>query len=291
MNSKQAKEIPIESYLERLGCKPKIVNKTELWYISPLRGEKTASFKVNRILNTWYDFGEGIGGTIIDLVIAQFNTDVSGALENLDSAFCGGITAPAPRLVEPKIKESEYFITDIKPLAYLPLVSYLKERQVDIQIAEKYLVELYYKKGRSSYFTIGFKNDSEGYETRNNLFKMSFAPKDITTFRGNLNSKRIFIFEGFIDFLSYLTYTKKQELADHIIILNSVNLYQRAIEKIKELDPLELLFYLDNDKAGEKAKKKILKETGLTGHSQNTYYAEYNDINDFIRGIKNGENR
>ncbi|MCI5165519.1 MAG: DNA primase [Candidatus Electrothrix sp. GM3_4] len=239
------------------------------------------------MLNTWYDFGEGKGGTIIDLVIAQFNTDVSGALEKLESAFCGGITAPAPRLVEPKIKESEYFITDIKPLSYLPLISYLNERKIDLQIAKKYVIELYYKKGSDSYFTIGFENDSGGYETRNSLFKRSFSPKDITTIQGNLDSKKILIFEGFIDFLSYLTYIQKQELDDHIIILNSVSLYQMAIEKIKKISPSDLLFYLDNDEAGEKAKKKIIRETGLKGHSQNSYYSEYNDLNDFLRGIRN----
>ncbi|MCI5168013.1 MAG: hypothetical protein D3903_18485 [Candidatus Electrothrix sp. GM3_4] len=75
-------------------------------------------------------------------------------------------------------------------------------------------------------------------------------------------------------------------IKDHIIILNSVELAQMAIEKIKELDPSELLFYLDNDKAGERAKEKIIKATALKGHSQNTYYSEYKDLNDFIRGIK-----
>jgi DNA primase len=61
MNAKQAKQIPIEVYLDKLGCKPKIIRKNNLWYSSPLRKEKTASFKVNKNLNTWYDFGAGVG--------------------------------------------------------------------------------------------------------------------------------------------------------------------------------------------------------------------------------------
>ena len=87
MNSKEAKQIPIEVYLDRLGYKPKVVKKNEIWYFSPFRVERTASFRVNKILNVWYDYGEGVGGSIIDLVMHQFQTDISGALDKLESAF------------------------------------------------------------------------------------------------------------------------------------------------------------------------------------------------------------
>ena len=32
------------------------------WYLSPLRNERTPSFKVNDRINEWYDFGEATGG-------------------------------------------------------------------------------------------------------------------------------------------------------------------------------------------------------------------------------------
>ncbi len=51
-------------YLQKLGYQPQKIRNNDYWYLSPLRDEKTASFKVNRKLNAWYDFGLGQGGNI-----------------------------------------------------------------------------------------------------------------------------------------------------------------------------------------------------------------------------------
>lgn len=288
MNSKQAKQIPIEVYLERLGHKPKIARQKENWYISPLREEKTASFKVNKFFNIWYDHGWRIGGDIINLVMYQFNTNVSGALKRLENAFGGaGIIAPIlPENHRSFEKKDSRKITAVKPLSYFPLISYLRERKIDIGIAKNYLVEVYYKSWNKSYFSLGFQNDLWWYEIRNSFFKGSFSPKTITTLKGNDESKKILLFEGFLDFLSYLSYIQKQKLNDHILVLNSVAMKDKAVEKIRELKPAELHFYFDNDKAGETAKEWILKETGLKGVHKNTYYAGFKDLNDFIRESK-----
>lgn len=50
------------------------------WYHSPLHEEKTPSFKVNTILNTWYDFGIGKGGSIIDFVMELKKTSIKEAI-------------------------------------------------------------------------------------------------------------------------------------------------------------------------------------------------------------------
>lgn len=60
------KGIDLVAYLESLGFEPVRVRNNDYWYLSPLRNERTPSFKVNRKLNRWYDFGEGFGGSIID---------------------------------------------------------------------------------------------------------------------------------------------------------------------------------------------------------------------------------
>lgn len=70
------------------------------------------------------------------------------------------------------------------------------------------------------------------------------------------------------------------------MVLNSVALKDKAVEKIREFNPAELHFYFDNDKAGEEAKEYILKKTGLQGFHKNTYYSGFKDVNDFIRGIR-----
>ena len=79
MNSKEAKQIPIEHFLNKLNHKPVKSSGNDLWYKSPLHEDNTPSFKVNKILNSWYDFGIGEGGSIIDLVCTLFNDNVSQA--------------------------------------------------------------------------------------------------------------------------------------------------------------------------------------------------------------------
>ncbi len=68
MNIEQAKSIPLEELLLRLGYTPSRRSRDQLWYLSPLRTEFTPSFKINTAMNAWYDFGAAEGGDIIDLV-------------------------------------------------------------------------------------------------------------------------------------------------------------------------------------------------------------------------------
>ena len=56
MNIQEVKNIRIADYLRSLGYTPVKQQGNSLWYKSPLREEKDASFKVNTELNKWYDF-------------------------------------------------------------------------------------------------------------------------------------------------------------------------------------------------------------------------------------------
>lgn len=56
MDIHTAKQIRIEGFLHNLGYGPVKRQGINLWYRSPLREEKDASFKVNTGLNCWYDF-------------------------------------------------------------------------------------------------------------------------------------------------------------------------------------------------------------------------------------------
>jgi len=74
MNSAQAKQIPIENFLGRLNHSSVKERGTDLWYKNPLRDvDNSPSFKVNRILNTWYDFGYEKGGSIVGLVYFMYS--------------------------------------------------------------------------------------------------------------------------------------------------------------------------------------------------------------------------
>src|SRR3954451_19248423 len=79
----EVKQIDLVEYLEKLGYQPEKIRNNDYWYLSPLRDEKTASFKVNRKLNAWYDHGIGKGGNIIDFGILYHRYTVSELLERL----------------------------------------------------------------------------------------------------------------------------------------------------------------------------------------------------------------
>ena len=78
MNLQQLKQIVrISDYL---GTEEK---EKEFYIHSPFRAEKTPSFKINPVLNTWYDFGTGEGGTILDLIMKLENKDTKEAVKRL----------------------------------------------------------------------------------------------------------------------------------------------------------------------------------------------------------------
>lgn len=87
LSCREAKEKDLVSYLSQLGYEPEKIIHNDYWYLSPLREEKTASFKVNRKKNIWYDFGTGEGGTIIDFGIRFHHCTVAEFLDNLKDSF------------------------------------------------------------------------------------------------------------------------------------------------------------------------------------------------------------
>ncbi len=57
MNCDEANQIDLVDYLSSLGNEPAKIRGNDYWYLSPLRQEKEASFKVNKNKNVWYDHG------------------------------------------------------------------------------------------------------------------------------------------------------------------------------------------------------------------------------------------
>ncbi len=85
MKCAEGNKLDLVEYLFSLGFTPTKIRGNNYWYISPLRDEKEASFKIDRNKNVWYDHGAGKGGTVVDFVTSYFNCDVSRALQKLSS--------------------------------------------------------------------------------------------------------------------------------------------------------------------------------------------------------------
>lgn len=279
MRSDQAKTIAIDQYLSHVeGLKP--VNSRmggkELWYHSPIReGDKTPSFKVDTEKNLWFDHGANHGGKIIDLVCAIRNVTVREALSILENSglYQGGTfhrTAynnKAPSLFQnqtnkPSASEKEkssssaYVILDVKPLQNPALVEYLKSRCIDRSIADAYLKEVHFKHPNklAAYYALGWKS-GEGYEVRNKYFKgFAGTGKAITTINLDEHDEWL-VFEGFMDFLSYLTFIKQQKnsasLNKGVVVLNSTALKKQLIPLAQEKTCKTLYCFVDNDDAGQ----------------------------------------
>ena len=126
MTIAEAKQVLIVDFLARLGHHTQHIKSGQYWYLSPLRNERTPSFKVNDRINEWYDFGEATGGDLVELAKYICRTDcVSEALAYIERLVNGAslprtrmLTAP-PRPVEAEMKD-----VIVIPLRHHALFSY-----------------------------------------------------------------------------------------------------------------------------------------------------------------------
>ena len=281
MNIEQAKQIPLEDFLRRLGYEPSRQSRDQLWYVSPLRDEDTPSFKVNRSRNAWFDFGLGKGGDIVDLVKQLEGIgNVSEALVRIEE-LVGGSPPPTrlPRTFVEHEREPTLELTSIGPVQSKSLVGYMRARGVDPQRVQRYVQEAHYRRGGDRYFALAFANNSVGYELRNPNFKGTLGTKDITVFEGNPNW--VLVFEGFFDFLS-LVMLEGGKPDGTVIVLNSVAKREKALETIRKLNPKIVELYRDHDPAGEQLVSFF--QTGLPTAEvidKSELYRGYNDLNDW----------
>lgn len=291
MNSAQAKKIPLQEILAKLGLLPvkSFKGGEELAYLSPFRQEKGASLFVNIRKNVWYDFGD-IGGNALDFVIRYQNTNVKGALDFLEQMFGRNWTPPLPpEKTEKKEQEGEEFflLESVLPFGASAnsLVAYItEERKINPAIATAYLKEVRFsnRENGKKYFAVGFENLSGGYEIRNPFFKSSLGAKDMSFIKGSGAGGELMVFEGFMDFLSKLTLEGVQSLSADALILNSVSYAEKAIQFTLINGYQKILGFFDNDKAGNDATEKFKAEFGNSFSDMRSDYQTFKDLNEFL---------
>ncbi len=286
MNSTQAKQIPIENFLGRLNHKPVKTSGADLWYHSPLRQEdKTPSFKVNTILNTWYDFSYGEGGSIIDLLMTMYNEDVSGVLNRLSSSY--GTVSPVRQFetvrVQKKPAESKLNLVGITDISEKGLYAYLKDRCIDVDIAKQYLKQIYFTitGNDNKCFALAMENDVGGYEFTNGLkMKGCIGHKAITSIKSDQN-KNVVVFEGMMDFLSFLTHQNITDFQSSAIIMNSVAMKKETLQAFQTGGFKKVYLFLDNDNAGNEVKAFLASNLGTNVVDKSDIYHDYKDYNEY----------
>lgn len=283
----EVNKIDMVEYLSRLGFQPKRISGHHYWYLSPFREERTASFKVNKKLNAWYDFGEGRGGTLVDFGIRYFRCSVS---EFIQALSLNHSSSRRPILRKEKKNENNEGTIQINKTSTLSsphLLAYLKTRKIDVDTAKKWCKEVSFTLYGKKYSAIGFLNDSGGYELRNSFFKGSNHPKDISTLQNG--AKKLALFEGFFDFLSYQMVCKNwDDTSYNFIILNSLSFVQKMEPLLSGYEEVDSFF--DRDKSGLKC-TSYLSSLGSHIQDKSYLYSNHKDFNDWLQnfGLKSNQ--
>ena len=283
------KRYSIVEYLERKGIKPMRRTPSYALYRSPLREETHPSFKVDTEKNLWIDYAEGRGGSIIDLCMRLEGCTLLEAICRLGQNASENITYNSckdfvPNNLQPAMAANgARKMIEVSETLPPHLQEYLaRERCIDMEKATPFLKCISYEVRDRRYQAIGFANLLGGYELRDNhSFKGTIAPKDITPIFTDKIINQIqptCVFEGFMDFLSFLS--MKEEVTSACLVLNSVSNTAKAIRYMNAQGISSIRTFLDNDDAGRRAVQDFIK-AGFHVEDMNIHYKDFKDLNDF----------
>ena len=284
------KRYPIVEYLERKGVKP--VRRTPAYalYQSPLREDMHPSFKVDTEKNLWIDYAEGRGGSIIDLYMRLEGCTLSEAIRHLgrrnapDTACPHHIENVQYASMQGDSKQATPTtgarrLTGMSDTLPPYLQEYLtEERCIDLEKAKPFLKCISYEIRGLHYQAIGFANQSGGYELRDSgSFKGTVAPKDITPIFTD-KAGPVCVFEGFMDFLSFLS--MKEEVTSACLVMNSVSNVAKAIRYLNDRHLTNVRVFLDNDDAGRMATNDFIR-AGFKVEDMSVHYGNFKDLNEY----------
>lgn len=279
---KKAEAVSIVEYLASKGIEPVKAIGKELVYCSPLRDDKNPSFFVNPTKNSFKDFAyDEHRGNVFRLVQLLENCNFPVAVAKLLD-FKG----------QPVEKYASLFLSEtdkkhpikqqtiiVEPVQNPVLINYLNSRCIPYSLAKKYLCEVMTTANDRTYFTVGFRNDSNGFALRNKYYKGCQGQQDITTFDMN-NRDTVAVFEGFFDFLSALVFYGLEEPRMPTVVLNSTNNRKKAVEYLRQFKQVNCFF--DRDKTGEECLRLLRERDGLPVKDQSGIYEGFNDFNAFL---------
>ena len=282
MTIDEMRQLPLETFLQRLGHSPAMQKRNDLWYNAPYREERTPSFKVNTDRNVWFDFGLGRGGDIFTLAgeLVRSTDFLTQAKYISDTVGGNFVPIPAPRPAKERVSESAFQEVEQKTLVYDVLKGYLSERGTPSGVAARHCRQVSYRVHGKPYFAIGFQNVSGGWELRSKLFKGCIPPKDISLVsRQGMPTDTCDVFEGFFDFLSAATLGLTG--GNDALVLNSVGNLERSFCYLDGYGKINC--YLDNDEAGRKTFEALHTRYAEKTVDCSRGYADSKDLNEHLQ--------
>ena len=281
-----------------------LYNKKGLYY-SPFRDESTPSFHIDVATNRWYDFGTSEGGGLFEFV-CRIAGITRGEVYDWLASFRSMIPESEYKEViekAKKVKPSRIIVdSSSHDFTRRKLVEYAQSRAVTKEILERYCEEVLYHIDvypQKQYFAIGFKNNDGGYVLRSSLTKKCTSSA-MTTLdpQGNLTQKvagdKVLVFEGFMDFLSWISSVKQETPQYDCCILNSVSNIEKALPWITAHK--NIAAFMDNDEAGRSTLQKIIENVPNQAGKVCVYdmaklYEGYNDLNEKLSDELSGKDK
>ena len=282
--------VPVVEILLHLGYSDK--HQGNMYY-SPFRNELSPSFHVNHKANVWYDHGTGVGGGVLDLVRLLLHCSPKEGIDFL--ASIKGIipeSVPVDYTARQVVKEPMInIIKTYSPVVNETLKCYALQRGICQDILNRYCQEVVYEiKGRSNHriHAIGFPNCEGGYVLRSTRHKRCTgnAPTWIDSNENICTAKSadtLYVFEGFMDFLSWKVMDEFTFDRYDCCVLNSVNNLGKILSKAAEYQTVKT--FLDNDDAGLKAFSQLaqaLETTDVSISEMSGLYEGYKDLNEML---------
>ena len=263
-------------------------------YYSPFRDEATPSFHIDVATNRWYDFGTSEGGGLFDFV-CRIAGITRGEVYDWLASFRSMIPESEYREVvqkAKKVKPSRIIIDSASHnFTRRKLIEYAEARAVNRRILERYCEEVIYHIDSfpdKQFYAIGFRNNDGGYVLRSSLTKKctssamtTLSPDGVIT--GRVTGDKVLVFEGFMDFLSWISNVQQDTPEYDCCILNSVSNIEKALPWITAHK--NIAAFMDNDQAGRKTLDKIIEnvpdEAGkVCVYDMAKLYEDYNDLNE-----------
>ena len=210
------------------------------------------------------------------------SSDVSYIIHQIERNAPSCVSVSLPK-AKPNTPQNSFKNIQVLSITHPALIKYLGERCIDIEIARTVCKELHFDTRGKHYFGIGFPNIAGGYEIRNPFFKGGITPKDISLFHNEKSKQSCFVFEGFIDFLSFMMLRRKENgglKRQDYLVLNSVSNVKKALEPLSHYENIQC--FLDNDEAGRNAYLQLSKELGKPVTDASTLYNGYKDLNEYL---------
>lgn len=250
----------------------------EFYFAFP--GQKTGSISVNTKKNVFFDHHTGKGGDVIKACEVVENKTFKEVLNELSK----GVDKSAVNIynqksidIEDENKQKTTITAVFDEIKHPALIKYAQKRGITTQSIS--LKEIHYERDGKNYFALGWKNNSGGYDLRNENFKGKLGINDITVLT-NGNVKNHIVFEGFSDYLAWRKNTKSTDYK--AIIMNSTSNIGKCIEELKKDKIENILLLLDKDISGDKA-TEIIKQNFISSNivdKRDIYLPKAKDLNE-----------